>query len=42
MNPVNPWAQGPLVQIIRFLAFVGLFTIFGLGVLTGMFLVGYL
>jgi hypothetical protein len=38
MNPENSWMQGPLVQIIRFLALVGLLTIFGIGLALGLFL----
>lgn len=38
MNPESPWVQGPLVQIIRFLALIGLLTIFGIGLVLGLFL----
>lgn len=38
MIPDNPWTQGPLVAIIRFLAMVGLITIFGLGLMLGIML----
>ena len=36
MNPDNPLTQGPLVHLIRFLAIIGLLTIFGSGLLLGL------
>ena len=36
MNPDNSQTQGPLVHLIRFLAIVGLLTIFGTGILIGL------
>jgi hypothetical protein len=38
MNGNDSFGQGPLVQIVRFLAVVGIVTIFGFGVVAGLFL----